>query len=55
MYRILRIQFTELEKVNKQKGPSEDASILLRRKKKTGWRGGEGPGCKRGRRRKRGT
>ena len=33
MYKILRTQFTEL-KVNELKGPSEDASIPLRREKK---------------------
>ena len=33
-YRIPRIQSTELKKVNKLKGPSEDASILLGRGKK---------------------
>ena len=32
--RIPRIQFTELKKVNKQKGPSEDASVPLGREKK---------------------
>ena len=34
MYRIPRIQSTELKKVNKLKGPSEDASIPLGREKK---------------------
>ena len=29
MFRIPRIQFTELRKVNEQKGPSEDVSIPL--------------------------
>jgi hypothetical protein len=29
------IQSTELKKVNKQKGPSKDASIPLKREKKT--------------------
>ena len=33
-YRIPRIQSTELKKVNKVKGPSEDTSILLGREKK---------------------
>ena len=44
-YRIPRIQSTELKKVNKPKGPSENASITLGREKKgkgrerekTGW------------------
>jgi hypothetical protein len=53
MYRIPRIQSTELKKVNKQKGPSEDASIPLEREKKTITGGrdlggrGEGKGKKR--------
>jgi hypothetical protein len=34
MYRIPRIQSTELKKVNKQTGPIEDASILLGKEKK---------------------
>jgi hypothetical protein len=34
MYRIPRIQSTELKKVSKLKGPSEDASIPLGREKK---------------------
>jgi hypothetical protein len=41
-YKIPRIQSTELKKVNKLNGPSEDASIPLGREKKiiTGrWRG----------------
>jgi hypothetical protein len=48
--RIPRIQSTELKKVNKQKGPSEDASISLGRKKKIiiGDRGREGSGWKMG-------
>ena len=33
-YRIPKIQSTELKKVNKLKGPSEDASVPLRREKK---------------------
>jgi hypothetical protein len=33
-YRITKIQSTEFEKVNKLKGPSEDASVSLGRKKK---------------------
>jgi hypothetical protein len=40
--RIHKIQSTELKKVNKQKGPSEDASVLLEREKKAITRGGEG-------------
>ena len=36
MYRIPRIQSTELKKVSKLKGPSEDASIPLGREKKAG-------------------
>ena len=45
-YKLPRIQSTELKKVNKQKGPSEDASITLGREKKTikGGRGREGAG-----------
>ena len=38
-YRILKIQFTELKKVNKLKGPSEEASVPLGREKKTITRG----------------
>ena len=34
MYRILKIQSTELQKVNKLKGPSEDARAPLGREKK---------------------
>jgi hypothetical protein len=34
MYRIPKIQSTELEKVKKLKGPSKDASIPLGREKK---------------------
>jgi hypothetical protein len=34
MYRIPRIQSKELKKVNKPKGPSENASISLGREKK---------------------
>jgi hypothetical protein len=46
-YRILKIQSTELKKVNKLKGPSEDASLPLGRKKKaiTGVGREGGPGC----------
>jgi hypothetical protein len=33
-YKIPKIQFTELKKVNKLKGPSEDSSVPIRRKKK---------------------
>ena len=56
-YRIPRIKSTELKKVNKQKGPSEDASIPLRRKRKaiTEGQGSKWPGWKRreeGKRRK---
>jgi hypothetical protein len=49
-YRISRIQFTELKKIYKQKGSSEDASVPLGREKKTitGGRGKEGPGWERG-------
>jgi hypothetical protein len=43
-YKIPRIQSTDFKKVNKQKGPSEDASLLLGRKKKAEDRGREGPG-----------
>jgi hypothetical protein len=35
VYRIPRIQSTELKKVNKPKDPSEDDLILLGREKKT--------------------
>jgi hypothetical protein len=51
---IPRIQSTEFKKINKLKGPSEDASILFGRKKKAiprwGGRdlGGKGNGRKRG-------
>jgi hypothetical protein len=34
MYRVLKIQSTELKKVNKLKCPSEDASIPLGRENK---------------------
>ena len=45
-YRILRIQSTELKKVNKPKGPSEDTSVPLGSEKKaiTGVGGTEGGG-----------
>lgn len=33
MYRIPRIQFTELKKINKQKGPSGDASFTFGRRR----------------------
>ena len=33
-YKIPKIQFTELKKVNKLKGPSEDTSVPLGREKK---------------------
>jgi hypothetical protein len=41
-YRIPKIQSTELKKVNKLKGPSEEASVPLGREKKaiTSWEGG---------------
>jgi hypothetical protein len=50
MYRIPRIQSTELKTINKLKGPSENASITLGRKKETimGWGESEGPGWERG-------
>jgi hypothetical protein len=46
MYRISRIKSTELKKVNKQKVPSEDASIPLEIEKKIiiRGRGRKGPG-----------
>ena len=58
MYRIPKIQLTELKKVNKPMGPSEDASIPLGREKKaiTGWGGAEeqrymsGKGARQGKR-----
>jgi hypothetical protein len=50
MYRIPRTQLTDSKKCNKQKGPSEGASIPFRRKKKImGGRGREGSGWERGR------
>ena len=50
-YRIPRIQFTELKKVRKPEGPSEDSSILLEREKKaiTSGEGGRELGGKMGR------
>jgi hypothetical protein len=42
-YRIPKIQSTELKKVNKLKGPSQDTSVPLRREKKASTRG-EGGG-----------
>lgn len=39
-YRISKIQSIELKKVNKLKGPSEDASVPLGREKKATTRGG---------------
>ena len=36
-YRIPRIQFTELKKVNKLKGPSEGASVTLGIERKQSW------------------
>ena len=49
MYRTLNIQSTELKKVNKPKGPSEDASIPLGWEKKaiTGGRREGGTGWER--------
>jgi hypothetical protein len=47
-YRISRIQSIELKKVNRPKGPSEDALRRLGRKKKAITGGGEGPGWERG-------
>jgi hypothetical protein len=40
-YRIYRIQTTQLKKINKQKSPSEDSSVLLGREKKAIMGGGE--------------
>jgi len=34
MYRISKIQSTELKKINKLKGPSEDTAVPLGREKK---------------------
>ena len=50
MYRIPRIQFTELKKVSKMKVPNEDASIPLSRETKLimTYRGKEEPEWKRG-------
>ena len=55
-YRIPRIQFSELKKFNKLKGPNEDALIPLGSEKKviTGV-GRERPGWKRQRRREEGN
>jgi hypothetical protein len=49
-YRIVRIQPADLKEFNKQKGPSEDISVPLRREKKiiTGGRDQKGPGWERG-------
>jgi hypothetical protein len=46
MHRIPRIQSSEFKKVNKLKGPSENASIIFGREKKaiTGGRRREGAG-----------
>jgi hypothetical protein len=46
MYRIHRIQFLELKKANKPKGPNDYASIPLGRENKIikGGRGSKGPG-----------
>ena len=48
MYRIPKIQSTELKKVNKLKCPSEDASVPFGREKKatTSGEGGRGLGGK---------
>ena len=56
-YRIPRRQPTERKKFNKQEGPTEDASIPLRRGNKivTGGRGKEGPEWERDREGKRRT
>ena len=56
-YRIPRIQSTELKKVSKLKGPSEDASVPLRKEKKaiTRGEGGRNLGGEGDRERKRGT
>ena len=43
-YRIPKIQSTELKKVNKLKGPREDASVPLGREKNAVTVGREGPG-----------
>ena len=40
-YRISRMQSTELKKVTKSKGPNEEASIPLGKKKKQSEEGGE--------------
>jgi hypothetical protein len=42
MYRIPKVQSTELKKFNKLKGPSEDTSVPLGREKNQS-QGGEGP------------
>jgi hypothetical protein len=54
-YRIPRLQSTELKKVNKQKDPSEDASISFGRETKIimEGRGRKGPGWGRRREEKR--
>ena len=58
-YRIPRIQPTDHKRsvFNKQKGPSEEASIPFRRGKEiiTGGRGREGPGLVREKREERGN
>ena len=41
-YRIPRIQFTELKKVNKLKGPCDDVSVPFGREKKAIMEGTEG-------------
>ena len=45
MCRVLKVQSTELKKVNKLKCPSEDASVPLGMEKKSikKWGGSEGP------------
>jgi hypothetical protein len=50
MYRKTRKQSSKLKDVNKQKSPSDDASISLVKEKEviTGCRGREGPGWGRG-------
>lgn len=56
-YRIPRIQATELSKVNRQNGPSEDDSVLLGREKNTviGGRGRKAPRWERGKGEEKGT
>ena len=47
MYRIPKIQTTDLKKVNKPKDPREDSSIPLGREKKAITGGRKGPGLER--------